>query len=147
MLEFMYRKIVLAFDESPEAKRALTRALELAQELKAELYVLTVSEPLPAYAAFIDSEIPGGRQQLLHGRNTFYSNLQESALQEATRRGIPVQCAIVEAAEVQGIADHISSWGADLLVIGRRHHSAMFPVWGGTVHNVAEKVRCSILAV
>jgi nucleotide-binding universal stress UspA family protein len=49
---------------------------------------------------------------------------------------------------VQAIVEHIAKWGADLLVIGRRHHSsAVSRVWGGTVHNIAEKVRCSILAV
>lgn len=143
----MYKRVIVAFDESAEARRALTNAIEIAKELHAELRIITVSEPLPVYAGFIDAELPGVRQQLLQERNTFYSKLQESAVEEATRRGTQVQCVLVEGDEVQGIVEHIAAWHADLLVIGRRHHSAMSRVWGGTVHNIAEKVQCSILAV
>ncbi len=143
----MYKKIIVAFDESPEARRALTNAIEFAKQLGAELRIVTVTEPLPVYAGFIDSEVPGARQELLQERNAFYSKLQESAVKEASERGIKPQCVLVEADEVRGIVDHISSWGADLLVIGRRHHSSMSRLWGGTVHNIAERVRCSILAV
>jgi nucleotide-binding universal stress UspA family protein len=143
----MYQKIVIALDESHEAKRALTRAIELAKHLGSELHIVTVSEPLPAYAGFMDSEIPGGREMLLKERNAFYGDLQKEGIQQATAAGIEVEGVVAEGGEVQAIVDHILAWGADLLVIGRRHHSTMSRLWGGTVHNIAEKVRCSILAV
>lgn len=143
----VYKKIVIALDESHEAKRALASAIELATQLGAELRIVTVSEPLPAYAAFMDAEIPGARQKLLEERNAFYSDLQKAGIEQATAAGIKVQGAVVEGDEVQAIVDHIAASGADLLVIGRRHHSSMSRLWGGTVHNIAEKARCSILAV
>lgn len=143
----MYKKIVVALDESKEAKRALTAAIALTKELGANLDIVTVSEPLPAYAGFIDSEIPGARQRLLEERNNFYCDLQKAGLAQAAASGIKADAAIVEGDEVQSIVDHIIASGADLLVIGRRHHSTMSRVWGGTVHNIAEKARCSILAV
>jgi nucleotide-binding universal stress UspA family protein len=143
----MYNKIIVAFDESPEAKRALTSAIELAKQLNAQLRILTVSEPLPVYTAFIDSEIPGARQTLLEERNSFYCKLQTAAVDEATRTGVRAEGKIVEGAEVKSIVDHIAAWGADLLVIGRRHHSTMSRILGGTLHNIAEKASCSILAV
>jgi nucleotide-binding universal stress UspA family protein len=144
----MYKKIMIAFDESAEAKRSLSSGLELARALKAELRLLTVSEPLPVYAAFMDSELPGARQALLEERNASYRNLQSEGIKHAQESGITVEGIIVEGDEVQSIVDHIANWGADLLLIGRRHHSgAISRVWGGTVHNIAEKARCSILAV
>ena len=143
----MYKKIIIALDESPEAKRALARAIELAQKLGSELRILTVSEPLPAYAGFIDAEIPGAREKLLEERNAYYGKLQNVGIDEAAAAGIKADSVLVEGDEVQAIVDHIAACGADLLVIGRRHHSAMSRLWGGTVHNIAEKVRCSILAV
>ena len=144
----MYKKIIIAFDESAEAKRALSSGVELAMALKADLRLLTVSEPLPVYAAFMDSEMPGARRALLEERNAFYRNLQSEGIKHAEERGISVEGIIVEGDEVKAIVDHIAKWGADLLVIGRRHHSGTVSrVWGGTVHNIAEKVRCSILAV
>jgi nucleotide-binding universal stress UspA family protein len=144
----MYKKIMIAFDESAEARRALSSGVELARDLKADVQLLTVSEPLPVYAAFMDSELPGARQALLEERNEFYRNLQSEGIRRAKECGLKVEGIIVEGDEVQAIVERIVKWGADLLVIGRRHHSsAVSRVWGGTVHNIAEKVRCSILAV
>ena len=143
----MYKKIVVALDESKEAKRALESAIELAGTLKSHLTILTVSEPLPSYAGFIDSEIPGARQELLEARNAFYCDLQKEGVRKAESAGIEAKAVIVEGDEVQSIVDHIAANGIDLLVIGRRHHSTMSRLWGGTVHNIAEKSHCSILAV
>ncbi len=144
----MYKRIMIAFDESAEAKRALESGVELAKELNATVQLLTVSEPLPAYAAFMDSELPGARQALLEERKEFYRNLQRDGIRHAEECGLQVEGIIVEGDEVKAIVEHIAKWGADLLVIGRRHHSgAVSRVWGGTVHNIAERVRCSILAV
>lgn len=143
----MYKKIVVALDESKEAQRALGSAVELAGQLKSELTIITVSEPLPSYAAFMDSEMPGARQKLLEERNAFYCELQKKGVEKASAAGIQAKAVIVEGDEVQSIVDHIAANGTDLLVIGRRHHSTMSRLWGGTVHNIAEKSRCSILAV
>ncbi len=63
----MYKKIIVAFDESPEARRAPTNAIEFAKQLGAELRIVTVTEPLPVYAGFIDSEVPGARQGIAAG--------------------------------------------------------------------------------
>ena len=123
------------------------RGVELARELKANVRLLTVIEPLPAYAAFMDPELPGARQALLEGRNDFYRNLQSEGIKHAEECGLKAEGMIVEGDEVQVIVEYITKWGADLLVLGRRHHSdAVSRVWGRTVHNIAEKVRCSILA-
>jgi nucleotide-binding universal stress UspA family protein len=143
----MYKKIVVALDESKESQRALASAIGLAGLLKSGLTILTVSEPLPIYAAFMDAEIPGARQKLLNERNAFYSKLQNEGIAHAAAAGIEAHAVIVEGDEVQSIVDHIEEHKVDLLVIGRRHHSSMARFWGGTVHSVAEKSRCSILAV
>ena len=143
----MYKKIMIAFDESKEAEQALASGIELAKELGAELRLITVSEPLPAYAAYMDVEMPGARQRLLHERNAFYANLQKEGMRQASAAGLTVQGVVVEGNEVDSIVNHLATWGADLLVIGRRHHSLLSRVWGGTVHNIAERACCSILAV
>jgi nucleotide-binding universal stress UspA family protein len=84
----MYRKIMIAFDESAEARRALSSGVELARDLKADVQLLTVSEPLPVYAAFMDSELPGARQALLEERNEFYRNLQSEGIKHAEEYGL-----------------------------------------------------------
>lgn len=143
----MYKKIVVALDDSKEAKRALQAAIEFAGLLKAELTIVTVSEPLPSYAAFIDAELPGAKQTLLDERNAFYCELQKQGVAQAAGAGIQAKAVIIEGDEVESIVNHIAAHQVDLLVIGRRHHSTMSRLWGGTVHNIAERSHCSILAV
>jgi predicted RNA-binding Zn-ribbon protein involved in translation (DUF1610 family) len=50
----MFQKILLAYDGSSGAKRALDVALELAKVASAELWALAVEERLPQYAATVD---------------------------------------------------------------------------------------------
>lgn len=143
----MYKNIVVALDESEQAKRAQMIAIELAKQIGASIHFLTVSEPLPAYAAFMDAGLPGARQMLLEGRIAFYQDLQKEAMEQAVAVGLKPYGTVIEGDEVQRIVDHLDSSGADLLVLGPRHHGGTSNLWGGTVHSIAEKVRCSILAV
>ena len=144
----MYKRLIVAYDESPEANRALTRAIEMAKLMEAELRLVTVSEPLPAYVAYADVGFPGAKRMLADERQNFYDKLQEEAKVRAAENGIVADGVIVEGDEVQSIVDSITSWNGELLVIGRRHHSSpLTRIWGGTVHEIAERTRCNILAV
>jgi nucleotide-binding universal stress UspA family protein len=140
--------MIVAYDESQEATRALTHAIELAKLMGAELRLVTVSEPLPAYVAYADVGFPGAKRMLADERQSFYDKLQEEAKARAAENGLTADGVIVEGDEVKSIVDSVTSWNADLLVIGRRHHtSPLSRMWGGTVHEIAERTRCSILAV
>ena len=144
----MYKRLIVAYDESPEAKRALTHGIELAKLMGAELRLVTVSEPLPAYVAYADVGFPGAERMLAEERQNFYNHLQEEAKVRAAEGGVMADSVIVEGDEVEGIVNSITSWHADLLVIGRRHHSSPFTrMWGGTVHEIAERTKCNILGV
>ena len=138
---------MVAFDDSPQANHALEVAIELAKQFKTGLRLITVSESLPLYTAIIDAQVPGGRQMLLDERNTYYRELQKGAIAQASGAGLDVQGLVIEGEEVQTIVDRIIEYNPDLLVLGRRHHSTISGLWSGTVHNIAEKVRCNILAV
>jgi len=144
----LYKRMIVAYDESPEAKRALTHAIELARLMAAELRLVTVSEPLPAYVAYADVGFPGAERMLAEERQNFYNKLQDEAKVQAAEGGVVADSVIVEGDEVNSIVDSVTSWHADLLVIGRRHHSSPFTqMWGGTVHEIAERTKCSILGV
>lgn len=51
----MFKRITVAYNESPEAGRALASAIHLARTLGAELRALTIVEPPPAYTAYADA--------------------------------------------------------------------------------------------
>jgi nucleotide-binding universal stress UspA family protein len=54
----MFHKIMVAYDESSEAGRALRASIELAKTLSAELSVVSVLEPPPGYYSFAVSAVP-----------------------------------------------------------------------------------------
>jgi nucleotide-binding universal stress UspA family protein len=144
----MFKKIVVAYDESPEAKRALKIAIDLAKELKSELRLVTVREPLPAYIGYTEAAFPGSKRILSDERHLFYENLQKEAKALASAQGIAAEGVIVEGDEIRGLIDDLESWKADLMVMGRRHHSGVYGrILSSTTHEVGERTRCSILAV
>jgi nucleotide-binding universal stress UspA family protein len=144
----VYKRMIVAYDESPGATRALTHAIEMAKLMGAELRLVTVSEPLPAYVGYADVGFPGSKRIMAEERENFYNKLQEEAKNRAADSGLAADCVIVEGDEVESIVNNVNSWNADLLVLGRRHHSSpLSRIWGGTVHEIAERTRCNILAV
>jgi nucleotide-binding universal stress UspA family protein len=54
----MFHKIMVAYDESPEANKALDAAIELTRALPAELSIVTVIEPPPTYFSWAVSALP-----------------------------------------------------------------------------------------
>ena len=144
----MFKKILVAYDESPEAARALATAIDLTKQLNAQLHLVTIREPLPAYLGYAEAAFPGSRRVLTDERQLFYRNLHHKAKAQAEAQGLTIEGEIIEGNEVESLADCIQSWQADLFVIGRRHHPSTFARFStGTVHEVAERTRCSILAV
>ena len=54
----MFHKIVVVYDDSPEADSALDVAIELTRALQAELRIVTILEPLPNYFSSDVSPLP-----------------------------------------------------------------------------------------
>src|SRR5258708_28680257 len=81
----MFHKIMVAYDESAEAGRALQASIELAKTLGAELTVVTVLEPLPGYYSFAARVVPAwnGTEE----RQVRYSALHARARQHANASG------------------------------------------------------------
>jgi nucleotide-binding universal stress UspA family protein len=71
----MFRRIVVAYDGSPESQRSLVSAIRLAKSLDAELHTVTVIADLPAYTAFADAADSSVPRMLELDRRQFYQNL------------------------------------------------------------------------
>jgi nucleotide-binding universal stress UspA family protein len=61
----MFHKIVVVYDDSPEADGALDVAIELTRALQAELRIVTVLEPLPNYFSWDVSPLPAEQSMRL----------------------------------------------------------------------------------
>src|SRR6266852_50098 len=97
----MFQKIMVAYDESSEAGRALRASIELAKTLSAELCVVTVLEPTPGYYSFAVSAVPAWNWT--EEKRVRYSALQADARQQAKAAGVALDAELINGDEVDTI--------------------------------------------
>ena len=135
------KTIVVGYDETEPAKRALARAAELAQAFNASLVVTSVARvmaPGPRSTGGVDPADPVDlhREQLEHAKAYLTERGIDAVYQPAA--GDPA-AVIVEAAEREG---------ADLIVVGTREPGIIERLLGTSVSSgVAHKSHCDVLIV
>jgi nucleotide-binding universal stress UspA family protein len=143
----MFRKIVVAYNESPESQRAFNAAIKLAKSLNAELRTVTAIGDLPAYAAFAEAADSSIARVLEQDRLTFYKKLQDDARAQVESHGIGFQSHLVEGRQVEAIIDFLRQQKADLLVIGLHQRELHISRLWSTVYELAQDAPCSVLGV
>jgi nucleotide-binding universal stress UspA family protein len=143
----MFRNIAVAYDESPEAGRALATAIHIARSLNAELRTITVVEELPAYTAYGVAADPAVLRTLGDDRSRFYERLQREAQEKAFAEGMQVATHVLDGERVDSIVRFVSDHKIDLLVIGLHHRSLRVSRLWSTVYSLAQDVPCSVLGV
>jgi nucleotide-binding universal stress UspA family protein len=139
----MFHKIMVAYDESAEAGRALQASIELAKTLGAELTVVTVLEPLPGYYSFAVSSVPAWNWT--EEKRIRYGTLQAEARQQAKAAGVVFDAELINGDEVNTIVECAKRHHSDLLVLGMRKHSWLMT--GHTSQDVAERAPCAVLGI
>jgi nucleotide-binding universal stress UspA family protein len=142
----MFKKIVVAYNDSHESERALRTAIQLAKSLNAELHAVTVMTGLPAYTAFaaVDSSLP---QVLQDDQVKSHEVLQEKALRMAQESGIELWNHGVADHEIDVIVDFLRREKADLLVVGLHKSDLYIARLWSTVYELAQQSPCSVLGV
>ena len=139
----MFRKILLAYDGSTGAKRALDVALGLAHAAHAELWALAVEERLPHYAATIDEVV-----EEKEFANHFYHECLSAAYLRALQAGIELKSEIRVGHAARTIIDFTREGGFDLVVLGSSGHSKVWAMFlGTTAEKVSRHVPCTVLLV
>jgi nucleotide-binding universal stress UspA family protein len=141
------QKNTVAYNETPEAERALISAIQLAKSLGAELRTVTVMAEPPAYAAFAAAGDPSLPRTLENDRLKFYQGIQEKASALAERHGIEVASCIVEGRQVEAIIHDLREQRADLLVLGLHQRDLYIARLWSTVYELAQEAPCSVLGV
>jgi nucleotide-binding universal stress UspA family protein len=139
----MFHKIMVAYDDSPEAGRALRESIELAKVLRAELSVVTVLESLPIYYSFAMIVAPA--VNWTEEKRAEYSTLQAEARQLARAAGLVLDAELIIGNEVGAIIDCATRHHSDLLVLGMRKHSWLMA--GHTAKDIAERAPCALLGI
>lgn len=140
----MFRNILVSYDGSAPAQKALESALELAQATGAQLALLSVEEQVP--------HLPGdvGEVKEEEGRQrAYYEQVQRAARDSAKLHGLEFAHADILAGHVaQAILARAAELQCDLIVMG---HSGRSGVWanflGTTVEKVSRHAQSSVLIV
>lgn len=142
-----FQKIIVAYDDSPAARDALSAGIDLCKVLGTPLQTITVIEPPPVYTGFVVTVAPDAARGIEADRRRFYEELIESAVAEGRRNSVEVTGHLVEAQEVDGVISFLRENRADLLVIGLRQHSSHVARLWSTVSGLEERAPCSVLAI
>lgn len=142
----MFNRILIAYDESKEACKALETGVKLAVELHAKTTLLTVIEPLPGYVHMACAVAPDYPQQVLQERRSQLEECQARAKKHAADHGLELDTVIVEGDEIDTILEFTRKHHADLLVLGLHRHAPGIE-WQSTMRCIANQTPCPILAV
>ena len=140
----MFKKIMIAYDDSPESERALLLAIDLARAVGAELKVVSVCEPPPSYLAFAVAAVAVSREQWKVDRIKSFEDRQQIARKTISEAGLFPDIQLLNGEEVGTIVGCARKHQADLLVLGMRKRRW---VSGHTGHEIADASPCAILGV
>jgi len=139
----MFKKILVAYDGSEGAKKALKVAIDLAKKDNAELHSISVEEGVPHYAATI-GEVDEFRKEA----NEFFKKINDEAVEEAKKEGIELHTKVQAGHEVETIVQYAKEGKFDLLMVGFMGHSKIFGrVWGSTSQNITKLSPCTVIVV
>ncbi len=139
----MFKKILVGYDGSDGAKKALKAAIDIAKHYGVELHSISVEENLPHYAATVGEVLEAKAE-----KNGYFARLVEEAKEMAAKEGVTLHSKVVAGHEVETIVDYARNHHFDLVVIGFMGHSKIYDrVWGSTSQNITKLVPCTVMVV
>ncbi len=139
----MFQKILLAYDGSEGANRALAAALDLAKLHQGKIWALGVEEKLPHISATV-----GEFQEAKEAANQKFRQLLEVAQAQAEKAGVNLKPLLRAGHPAQTIVEVAKDGEFDVILVG---HSGLSGVWATFLGTTAEKVSrhapCSVLIV
>jgi len=137
----MYRKIILAFDGSQEARTALREGALLALRYDATVWLLCV---LPDNASIMMAEgvQPGAAEHLLAASG----EMVDEGLAKLRELGLEASGHVARGDPATTISAFVRQVGADLVVLGHRRRSFLERWWSGpSGAYIVDNTDCSLL--
>ena len=139
----VYKKILVPFDGSKGSWKAVRKAILIAKEQGAELWLLSVEEHLPHYAATV-----GEVEEEKERQNGYYAENQAKALALARQHGVALKAQTVVGHPAQTVVRYAREQGIDLIAIGHSGHSGVWgALLGSTTARVVDQAHCDVLVV
>jgi nucleotide-binding universal stress UspA family protein len=139
----MFKKILVANDGSDCARRALATAVELAGFYGADLYMISVEEHLPHYAATVGEVLEEQAEE-----DSYFAGVVKDAKEVAAAHGVKLRTLVTPGHEVETVIGYAAENQFDLLVFGFMGHSkVMGRVMGGSATNLTRISPCSVMVI
>jgi len=138
-------RILLAYDGSAQADKALERAIDLAGKLDVDLAVVSVTADLCLPMLELTE---ADCHTITHAYAVETQGLLDKATARATEKGIRVEGLLREGDPAEKILETAEEIGAELILVGSRGKSAARKFLFGSVSSkIAEHATCDVLIV
>lgn len=142
----MYRKILVAYNGTPESRGALQECIRLGPGPSTEVHLLAVVTPMPiVIAAEFAAAVPTVEEEEAEQRAM--KQVLESGRGMLAEAGLTAITHLETGEPANIIAGLVDKLGIELVIVGHsRHKSFAMRWWRGSMDAVlVEKVRCSVL--
>jgi nucleotide-binding universal stress UspA family protein len=144
----MYRKILVAYNGTPESKSALQECVRLAPGPSAEIHLLVVVNPPQSVVIgeYAMVSMVGIEDDLAAEKKKMEQELDEG-LAYLQRAGLIVQKHLEIGEPVPTITHLVDTLGIELVIVGHSRLQSLAMRWwrGSTDTLLVEKIRCSLL--
>lgn len=138
----MFKKILLAYDGSENAKKALNVGISLSKQYEAKLCAISVVH-LPDYGATV-----GEVEEAKNEGKEYYEKLLDEASKKASQAGVELERKVVFGHPADTIISYAGSQNIDLIVMGPRGISNIQKFLLGSVSNkVVHHSPCNVMLV
>jgi nucleotide-binding universal stress UspA family protein len=137
----VFRRVLLCYDGTREGRKALRQGGDVVLSMKAEAYLLAVSQNLVATA------IPEGVTPALVEQEDERANaLLQEGVAWLRERGVTAKGSLEYGNAVDRISETAQRIGADLIVLGHKPRGRLARWWSESdEESLLERVSCSIL--
>ena len=136
------RKVLIAFDGSPLSLRAVEHGGQLAERLGAEAAIVFVLDPSEAV-----STVGGLRPDELLAEMRIEAQDRLEVAHSKLGTGPRVADFVMVGNPAKEILHAAEEWGADVIVLGIRHHRGLSRLVHRTCENVLTHAPCAVLFV
>jgi nucleotide-binding universal stress UspA family protein len=139
----MFKNILVGYDGSNSAKKALQRAAIMAKEYDAKLKALWVREPPPRY-----SDLPGESEEQTDAAQEYFKERKGEVEAVSKELAIAIDCESRSGHPAKTIVTAADEDHCDLIIIGHSDHSGLWGrLLGDTAARVSDHAHCSVLIV